>query len=108
RFQIFRRSDIGYQVKSLKTAPGETAIVVSGGVNVVIEGLTVEGLPASFGPLGNVDIETDRAVIWTSDPATDDLSQTTQESDRPLEISMEGNIVFRQGDRTVYADRMFY
>ena len=21
---------------------------------------------------------------------------------------MEGNIVFRQGDRTVYADRMFY
>ena len=26
----------------------------------------------------------------------------------PLEIYMEGNIVFRQGDRTVYADRMFY
>jgi hypothetical protein len=108
RFQVFPRSDIGYQIKTVETAPGETALVVSGGVNVVIEGLTVQGMPAAFGPLGNVDIETDRAVIWTSGLDAGNLSQTTQESDRPLEIYMEGNIVFRQGDRTVYADRMFY
>ena len=26
----------------------------------------------------------------------------------PLEIYMEGNIVFRQGERVIYADRMYY
>src|SRR5690606_33371176 len=26
----------------------------------------------------------------------------------PLEFYMEGNIVFRQGDRVIYADRMYY
>src|SRR5262249_32885461 len=83
-------------------------VVVSGGVNVVIEGLTVQNLPAAFGPLGNIDIETDRAVIWTSGVQGGDLSQVTQPGDRPLQIYMEGNIGFRQGDRIVYANRMFY
>ena len=31
-----------------------------------------------------------------------------QAHDAPLEIYMEGNIEFRQGDRVVYANRMFY
>ena len=26
----------------------------------------------------------------------------------PIEVYMEGNIVFRQGDRLIYADRMYY
>lgn len=110
RFQVFPRGggDYGFQFKTVETTPGETALVVSGGVNVVIEGMSVEGLPAAFGPLGNIDIEADRIVIWTSGLDPSNLNQATQESDRPLEIYMEGNIVFRQGDRTVYADRMFY
>ena len=81
--------------------------MLQGGVNVVIQGLSVEGLPEAFGPLGDVDIETDRAVIWGL-PASSIPAGATQQSDLPLEIYMEGNIVFRQGDRTVYADRMFY
>jgi len=108
RFQVFPRSELGYQIDMRNLPDGQTAIIVSGGVNVVIEGLSVQGLPESFGPLGNVDIETDRAVIWTSGLDAANLSQVTQERDRPLEIYMEGNIVFRQGERTVYADRMFY
>ena len=28
--------------------------------------------------------------------------------DVPIEVYMEGNIVFRQGDRLIYADRMYY
>ena len=31
-----------------------------------------------------------------------------QSQETPLEIYMEGNIEFRQGDRVVYADRMYY
>ena len=81
--------------------------VISGGVNVVVQGLSVDGLPDTFGPLGDIDIETDRVVIWGID-ISGGTAGTTQASDMPLEIYMEGNIVFRQGDRTVYADRMFY
>ncbi|MEM1304540.1 MAG: organic solvent tolerance protein OstA, partial [Planctomycetota bacterium] len=31
-----------------------------------------------------------------------------QANEAPLEVYLEGNIVFRQGDRTVYAERMYY
>ena len=84
-----------------------------GGVNIVIQGLAVPNVPATLGPLGDIDIEADRVVIWGLDSGTGGLGQpaaqpVTQQSDQPLEIYMEGNIVFRQGDRTVYATRMFY
>jgi hypothetical protein len=108
RVRVLERSDVGFQTKWIQSPGGENIIVLSGGVNVVIEGLNVEGLPASFGPLGTVDIETDRAVIWTGALPTGNVGDVTQQNDAPLEIYMEGNIVFRQGDRVVYADRMFY
>jgi hypothetical protein len=108
RIQFFPRNGAGFNQDSARTGPNEFAIIVEGGVNVVIQGLTVEGLPDVFGPIGDVDIETDRAVIWLAGTGLQDMSQLTQQSDMPLEIYMEGNIVFRQGDRTVYADRMFY
>ncbi len=108
KFRVLQRSDVGFQFKTLKSPAGEDIVVVSGGVNVIIEGLSVEGLPASLGPLGTVDIETDRAVVWTQLPGGGNVNEVTQQNDAPLEIYMEGNIVFRQGDRTVYADRMFY
>jgi hypothetical protein len=106
--KVFPRSGgMGPSFEAVTSPQGEPAVVLKGGVNVVIQGLSVEGLPASFGPLGDIDIETDRVVIWGIDAGAA-LSGATQASDRPLEIYMEGNIVFRQGDRTVYADRMFY
>ena len=80
--------------------------VINGGVNMVID---VEG------PLGSIDISTDRMVIWTINPLnnsqdpSDLFSGNSVVDDRtPLEIYMEGNIVFRQGERTIYADRMYY
>lgn len=108
RVQIFPRSEIGPDAEWLTTTQGENALVITGGVNVVIQGLTVEGLPEAFGPLGDIDIETDRVVIWTRGVDTRSVAQLTQQGDLPLEIYMEGNIVFRQGDRIVYANRMFY
>ena len=67
------------------------------------------------GPLGSIDISTDRMVIWTINP----LNNTQEPPDLfsgksfmdgriPLEIYMEGNIIFRQGERMVFADRMYY
>jgi hypothetical protein len=108
RVQVFPRSDIGYHIDTLKSPQNENVIVLSGGVNIVIQGLSVQGLPATFGPLGDVDIETDRAVIWSAGVDAGNVKQVTQQNDQPLEIYMEGNIIFRQGERTVYATRMFY
>ncbi len=108
RVQIFPRSEgMGPSAETLTTPARENVAVISGGVNVVVQGLSVDNLPATFGPLGDIDIETDRVVIWGLDTSAG-LSGATQPSNLPLEIYMEGNIVFRQGDRTVYADRMFY
>ncbi len=100
------RSDVGFQAKYFTSPGGERVGVLSGGVNIIIEGLTVEGLPASLGPLGTVDIEADRIVGWGMPEIS--TQQIAQRADEPLEIYLEGNIVFRQGDRVVYADRMFY
>ena len=48
-------------------------------------------------------------VIWTKASAQPDLSgQTLQGDGTPLEIYMEGNIVFRQGERVIHAERMYY
>ncbi len=108
KFQWFPRSDAPNEVQWKQLPSGETAAVVSGGIRVLIEGLPTTGLPAQFGPLGVVDISTDRAVIWASGVNTGAGGEGLQAHDAPLEIYMEGNIEFRQGDRVVYADRMFY
>jgi len=108
KYQIFGRSDNNPNLESIPTVDGSGRVtVVSGGVRVLIEGLSVETFPAQFGPLGVIDLSTDRAVIWSANAGGGPLSGT-QSRDAPLEIYMEGNIEFRQGDRIVYADRMFY
>ena len=56
---------------------------------------------------GALDISADNIVIWTAGIAGA-RSETLQSNEVPLEIYMEGNVVFRQGDRTIYAQRMYY
>ena len=108
RIQVFPRSEgVGPSVETITTPNGEKVAVLKGGVNIVIQGLSGDNIPTAFGPLGDIDIETDRIVIWGAD-VTPGLGGTTQQGDQPLEIYMEGNIVFRQGDRTFFADRMFF
>lgn len=108
KIQFFPRSaGGGWNLETVTSPTGENVAIITGGVNLVIQNLTVEGVPEAFGPLGDIDIETDRAVIWGV-PALANLGAATQPGDLPLEIYLEGNIVFRQGDRIMYADRMFY
>jgi hypothetical protein len=102
-----RQEGLGPNVDSLTSANGEPVVVVSGGVNVIVQGLSSDSLPQTLGPLGDIDIEADRIVIWGID-ANSGLSGATQPAGDKLEVYMEGNIVFRQDGRTVFADRMFY
>ena len=108
RIRFSGRSDVLPNIESRSLANGESVIVASGGINIVVEGLDTSSVPAAFGPVGTIDLSTDRAVIWTSGNELSFGGQSNQNQDTPLELYMEGNIEFRQGDRVVYADRMFY
>ena len=108
RLQMFPRNDSSPEIQSKVLPSGERVAVISGGIRVLVEGLPTGEIPAALGAVGTVDITTDRAVIWTSGGDGGFGSQSFQMQDAPLEIYLEGNIEFRQGDRVVYADRMFY
>lgn len=78
----------------------ELITTVTSGVQVVIDGID---------QLGTVSIETDRAVVWSAAMGVPGgAGQTMNINDGPLELYLEGNIVFRQGDRVIYADRLYY
>ncbi|MCE9548124.1 MAG: organic solvent tolerance protein OstA, partial [Planctomycetia bacterium] len=101
RLRAFPRSDVRVQAEWFPdTASNEWVAVISGGVNLIIDGAD---------KLGSIDISTDRLVIWTRGMEQPDLGgQTVQRDDTPLEVYMEGNIVFRQADRVVTAKAMYY
>jgi len=102
RLRAFSRTSVKVQVKwqQSPTNPQEWMGIITPGVNLIVDGM---------GPSGSLDISTDRMVVWTSGMDEPDLSgDRAQAGDRPLEFYMEGNIVFREGDRVIYADRMYY
>ncbi len=95
------RGEAPTQIKWERQAQTNQAVgTVTGGINLVIDGLP---------NVGSIDVSTDRLVIWTYGLEQADLrSGSLQPENVPLEIYMEGNIEFRQGDRIIYADRMYY
>ena len=106
RVQIFPRSNTPIQ---LQTRPGATPdqqlYIVTQGVRAVVEGLEA----TEVGDLGKVILEADRVVVWG--PSLGSLLQNRQAQtarDLPLEFYLEGNVIFRQGDRVIYAERMYY
>jgi hypothetical protein len=107
KLTVFPRSDSPSSLEFETMPNGEKVGIASGGFRLLVEGLPTTSLPAQFGPLGVVDVSADRAAIWASGTQGGGNS-VVQTHDAPLEIYMEGNIEFRQGDRVVYADRMFY
>ena len=108
RLQLFSRSDSSNDVQWRTLPSGERAAIFSGGFRLLVEGVSNAGLPGPIGPLGVIDISTDRAVVWAAGFESTGTGPALQSREAPLEIYMEGNIEFRQGDRVVYADRMYY
>jgi hypothetical protein len=94
------------------STPNETIVAITGGVRVVVSG--IEGLPDPAGvpilPTGVVMIEADRVVAWT-DAAAFNIAGgegAGGAGSGRWEIYLEGNIVFREGERVIYADRLYY
>jgi len=101
RIRVFPRGEVPVQAQWFPDPHSRQWIaVIDSGVNLIVDGL--EGF-------GSLDVSADRLVIWTRGLREPDLTgQTSQNARIPLEVYLEGNIVFRQGERVVYADRMYY
>ncbi|WP_145264079.1 LPS-assembly protein LptD [Calycomorphotria hydatis] len=103
RVRIFPRSSVPYDVLSFesdRTIPPEQVIVLTGGVNLLIDG---------FEQTGVIDLSADRIVIWTQAIAgTDFQAESLQTHDTPMTVYLEGNIVIRQGGRIMRAERAVY
>jgi hypothetical protein len=101
RLRAFPRSSVPLAIKWFPSPSGtEWIAVITSGVNLVIDGVD---------PAGPLDISADRLVIWTQGSAQPDLGGGTAATpDTPLELFMEGNVIFRQGQRVVEAANMFY
>jgi hypothetical protein len=83
-------------------AANEWVAVSSRGVTLIVDGLP---------EVGQIDLSADRVVVWmggANQLGVQPLGQSLSSHDQPLEFYLEGNIVFRQGERVVYADRMYY
>lgn len=98
RIRLFSRGELPVQAQwDVEPVTQQAVGVIEGGVTMIIDGLP---------DVGAIDISTDRLVIWTV--AVFERDETRQTGDTPLEVYMEGNIVFRQGQRRIFADRMYY
>ena len=101
RLRAFPRSSVPLNIRWFPSPAGnEWVAVITSGVNLVVDGVD---------PAGPLDISADRLVIWTRGQSQPDLEgNAAQAGDVPLELYMEGNVVFRQGQRVVEAVSMFY
>lgn len=105
RFRLQPRSTIG---PSFSTQPdearGETVGFGTGGLRLIVDGASIQG-----GAPTTVDLAADRIVIWYGSTALPNLTAETVDDGRaPLEVYLEGDIEFRQGERIIYAERMYY
>ncbi|MFT5525823.1 MAG: hypothetical protein ACI9HK_003793 [Pirellulaceae bacterium] len=110
---IQSRSNVPIQFDGLDDVQRkESVFSFTSGVNIVVSG--IEGLDGYDQLSGDkIDVEADNLVVWTQrfDPTGLDKlgnGQIAQDSNTPLEFYMEGNIIFREGDRVIYAERMYY
>ncbi len=101
RIRAFPRSSVPLSVQWFPSPAGtEWVAVITSGVNLVIDGVD---------PAGPLDLSADRVVIWTRGGTQPDFGgDTAQTADTPLELYMEGNVIFRQGQRVVEAVSMYY
>lgn len=103
RVRIFPRYGVPYNVLSFEsqnTLPPEQVWMLTGGINVLIDGVQ---------EYGTVDLSADRVVIWTRSNQQEEFqAETVQTQDTPFQVYLEGNIVIRQGLNKLRANRAIY
>ncbi len=91
--------------------------MIRGGFKLIIHDARVGGANGQVGvdaggqpmELGTVTLEADNAVVWVRNAeGAGGLGGFVSTPDRPIELYLQGNIVFNQGQRVIYADSMYY
>jgi len=113
RVQIRPRSNDPLQFESstsTDTIPEERINIISGGVNVLVEGIDVDIQGQEISP-GILDLSADRVVIWTQAGEGESLEAgnlVVQAADSRFQVYLEGNIVIRQNQNTIRATHAFF
>ncbi len=107
--EIIKRGDVmAPQFETInRPEANETVIVARGGITVLIRDVTAQTPSGERLQLGTISLSADRVVGWLPlftrmFDGSADLSQMDGE------LFLEGDIVFRQGDRVIYADSMYF
>ena len=86
---------------------GETIIAAQGGVTVLVRDVSASLTDGQMIELGTISLSADRIIFWS--PRFIDVFNGSQElSSGDGELYLEGDIVFRQGERIIYAQSMYY
>jgi len=105
---VSRGSAVPAQIETQnRIEAGETVIVARGGVTVLIRDVQAQMPGGQMMDLGTISLSADQVVGWL--PIVTSLfsgASTLDQADG--EFYLEGNIVFRQGDRVIYANSMYY
>lgn len=103
RIRVSPRTSTNFQFgseKSDNTIPPEQVTILTGGVNLVIEGDDQFDI---------IDLSADRVVIWTDASDSGQFNfETMQSKDSKYQVYLEGNIVARQGVSVMRAERAYY
>ncbi len=99
-----RDNEFDYALDPLPNDPNRGVLVMTNGINVVIEDAQDELL------LGKtVDISADNVVVWMENPSRlINNREQVEDSNKDFELYLEGNIIFRDGPRIIEAHRMYY
>ncbi len=105
---IGRNPSIAPQIEQVdRPASNESLIVARGGVTLLIRDVTAQFPGGELVNLGTVSLSANRIVAWL--PLMSRLFQGTADiSQAQGEVYLEGDIVFRQGERIIYAESMYY
>jgi len=110
RIRLYARTGQPFSFKterSAQTTPAEQIAIISGGIKLNVDSPSPDGTPDPQA----MELAADNMVIWTDATELTDLSsgsEKIQARDTPLQIYLEGNIVIRQQDKTLRADRAYY
>lgn len=111
---FFSRGNVNSQAQwTFDPATNQSVGIIDSGVNLIVRGLSeadLEGVELHGYDLGDaIDVSADRLVIWTVNLfEMNERGESLQADNLPLEIYLEGNVVFRQGESVIHADRMYY
>ncbi|MFO0901444.1 MAG: organic solvent tolerance protein OstA [Pirellulales bacterium] len=107
--KIESRNGSRFDFRTFPGPDGQPAgIIFDSGVRIVFD--AIKNVQLQGYAVERIDVEADRIVIWGDLPSnlSGRPAPPANEPRKPIEIYMEGNIVFREGDRVIYAERMYY